>query len=226
MKLSELIRVLERADARLDFIKIVEENYKTDQQLMPEHEQAVIDGFTKHFELLLDKFSHTQNNLVNNLIPETIENGDTVIDYEGRPILFISVDCKESSNLAKLSRHEIRNVLDKTVYRVHNVIRDHLPRLLKEDGQIILLNRYRGSYDVISYALEAHFGTMYRELRDTAVTISLIDYQTADVEMLASRIHHCLTAESPKFHYCVGVDTYISKLASKILPEDSVSLVQ
>ena len=224
MNLSQLIEILKRTGARKKFLTVIEEQYKQDQHLIPNHENEIMKGFVDHFENMLVNVENSQTELVNNLINSALTDGHVLTNTrDNKLIVCISVDCTESTNLVNLSREEIKKIFDKTVFRTHNIIRENMSNMLACGGRIILLNKYRGPYDVVSYTLEALAGTLYREIRDTDIHISLIDYHNADKNMLALRIYDCINSLNPKFHYCVGTDVYLSKLAAKILPENTIS---
>lgn len=224
MNLSQLIEILDIFNSRKKFLEVIENEYSNDKSIIPDHENQMMSGFVDLYKSSLDKFENSHTDPVEYLINTALENGYASINtYDNKLVICISVDCEESTNLTTLSREEIKRVFDNSVFRVHNIIRENMSDMLDRGGKIILLNRYRGSYDTVAYTLEALAGTFYREIRDTDIHISLIDYFDVDKNLLGSRVFDCINSKQPKFHYCVGTNVYLSKLATKILPEDIVS---
>jgi hypothetical protein len=227
----QLLEMLDQIGTKDKFLELLNQMYDKDKSLMPEHENSMMT-------LAVDNFNHSNSKLTEKNPTPNKENvtlqheelatkivkqvlTDTV--YFRNNVLCILVDCKESTNLIGMSREEIKKIFDKTLFRVHNIILGHLPNMLEQGGKIILLNKHRGEYDAISYALQTLLGTLHREIRDTKVTISLLDFNNASNEMIISRVQHCLSTDNPKFQYCIGYDVYTSKLSTKILPEDVIS---
>jgi hypothetical protein len=227
----QLLEMLDQIGTKDKFLELLSQMYEKDKNLMPENERYMMS-------LAVDNFNHSNTKLTTKTVdspndPVVLHHKEFATSivtsvlknniYFNNNILSLLVDCKESTELVNLPREEIRKIFDNTIFKVHNIILGYLPNMIKQGGKIILLNKHRGHYDVISYALQTLLGTLHREIRDTNVSISLLDFNDASNEMVINRVQHCLSTDTPKFQYCIGYDVYTSKLSTKILPEDVIS---
>lgn len=225
MTFNELVEILAKSGSKYKFLESIEHVNDLEKGIIPEHEEQLIKSFINHLEQSFTKLDQDEINLteqLENILASVLDNNLYIDQCNNKNLLIVHNN--NQLDLTKFPRNESRKILDNTVFRLHNIVREQLPAMLASNGKIIILNKYSGPFDAISYAIEGLMGTLHRELRNTQVTVSIINYSDeANKNAIVSRLKHCLTSDKPKFHYCVGVNTYISKLSVKILPEDTIS---
>lgn len=230
MDSREIISALVKTGTKDKFIKSFESMFNNEKHLMPENEiksmTTALDIF-KNTEISNDKqdsnllTSLEHQEFAQQLVIKVLPSNHLLDKSLSYPIAMIAVNYQHDVNLYNFPRKQAVELFQQTVFETHQLVKEYFHKMKNNFGKIIILNNHKGINDAISYTIQGLMETMYREIRNTQIKMSLIDYDGCEkTTPIVSRVQHIITSENPKFHYCVGTDVYMTKLFSKQLDED------